>query len=155
MRSKSPNRQQSNDQRSAAQTVALRALTRREHSRFELGQKLQHKGFEQSLVDEILDDLADQNLQSDVRFVEGFVRNRVNNGKGPRKIQAELSGRGVDSELVEQELSQIDAQVWLDSARDIVERKFAPINDPNTKAKALRFLAGRGFTGEQAYAVCE
>ncbi|MCA1777985.1 MAG: recombination regulator RecX [Xanthomonadaceae bacterium] len=76
---------------------ALRLLARREHSCLELSRKLLAKGWPQSRVDEVLDELAAAGLQSDQRFAESFVRQRAGRYYGPRRIRAELEQRGVDS----------------------------------------------------------
>src|SRR5690554_1097602 len=43
---------------------ALRLLARREHSRVELVRKLTHKGWPEPLVEQVVDELAEMNLQS-------------------------------------------------------------------------------------------
>jgi len=45
----------------------------------------------------VVDELAAAGLQSDQRFAESFVRQRVGRHYGPRRIRAELEQRGVDS----------------------------------------------------------
>ena len=60
--------------------AAMNALGRREHSSHELKQKLQQRFKEASLdeIDQVLGRLQSQNLQSDERFTEMFVRSRIN-----------------------------------------------------------------------------
>jgi len=52
---------------------AIQLLTRREHSRQELTQKLLLKNYPRSEIDELLDALAKENLQSDFRFATTYV----------------------------------------------------------------------------------
>ena len=75
---------------------AMDYLSRREHSRYELYQKLSKHNFERVLINEQLERLVNENLLSDQRYVEAFVHSRKRNGKGPVKISAELLERRVD-----------------------------------------------------------
>lgn len=128
---------------------ALRMLVRREHSQFEIQQKLQQKDFEHADIQKAIALLIEQGYQSDTRFAEAFIRMRYNQGKGPIKISLELKQRGVE---------QFDLSVyeWRDRAKQVLEKKFgseAP-KDYKEKAKRQRFLQSRGFDFEQIrYAV--
>lgn len=124
-------------------------LVRREHSQFEIQQKLQQKDFEHADIQKTIALLIEQGYQSDTRFAEAFIRMRYNQGKGPIKISLELKQRGVE---------QFDLSVyeWRDRAKQVLEKKFgseAP-KDYKEKAKRQRFLQSRGFDFEQIrYAV--
>ena len=56
--------------------AAMRLLTRREHSCQELKQKLERKGFNAGLVEDITAQLQQEGLLSDVRFAESYQRSR-------------------------------------------------------------------------------
>ena len=124
-------------------------LARREHSRKELKFKLARACENNSLIDELLDKLSDEGLQSDERFTESFVHYRVNKGQGPIKIEQELYQRGVDPEVISAYLysGSID---WLELAEEVRIKKFgkAVPGDYQNKAKQSRFLYSRGFSGE-------
>jgi len=124
-------------------------LARREHSRKELQQKLFRRCEDESLIEEILDKLADEGLQSDERFTESFVHHRVNNGKGPLKIRQELNQRGVDQNLISIYLDSEDFD-WLTLANEVRTKKYgneAPV-DYQKQALQSRFLYSRGFSSE-------
>ena len=74
-------------------------LSRREHSRYELYQKLSKHNFERVLINEQLERLVNENLLSDQRYVEAFVHSRKRNGKGPVKISAEKQSQGFAHEI--------------------------------------------------------
>ena len=59
---------------------ALKLLTRREHSRRELQQKLFQRGFENPLVDRVLEELCARNQLSDVRYAQALVSHRAKTG---------------------------------------------------------------------------
>ncbi|MDP2226582.1 MAG: regulatory protein RecX, partial [Moraxellaceae bacterium] len=85
-------------------------LTLREHSRFELQQKLVAFGGDEEAIERLLDELVERNLQSDQRFAEAFVRSRITRGQGPRVIAAELRTRGLESELAAASMAAEDQQ---------------------------------------------
>ncbi len=125
-------------------------LARREHSRRELRQKLSRNCKDSKLIDELLDKLSAEGLQSDARFTESFVQQRYNKGQGPLKIKQELNQRGIDTELIADCLNaeQLD---WLALAEQTRVKKFGSDipRDYQNKAKQSRFLYSRGFTSEQ------
>ncbi len=135
------------DDRTQCLQAAIRLLSRREHSRKELANKLRSKTyFENTYIDEILDELESSNYLDDQRFTESFVRYRISRGQGPQKIQHELSQKGVNYTLIEQAIQKADVD-WLDLAKQQREKRFGVEfpNDYKEQAKQSRFLAGRGF----------
>jgi len=125
-------------------------LARREHSRHELQLKLQRRVEKQDLLEESLDSLVSDNLLSDQRFCEAFVRSRMNNGYGPVQIKAELKMRGVPEQWITQYLNS-SSEHWLDRLSELIERKFGAdaALDLKSLAKRQRFLQQRGYTYEQ------
>ncbi len=78
-------------------------LARREHSHYELQQKLAAKfpDADHSVLLSAIERLRQENLQSDERFTEAFIRYRKSRGFGMRHIQQDLKLRGVDDRLLE------------------------------------------------------
>ena len=131
-------------QESKCYSAGLKMLMRREHSRLELFQKLQTKGFDVDVVNNSISKLVEQNYQSDDRFSEEFIQMRFNQGKGPVKIASELKMRGINT----YDLSVFD---WFQLAKEIRQRKFGDLSSLDFKetAKQKRFLQSRGFTLDQ------
>lgn len=128
---------------------AYRLLGRREYSAHELGQRIHRKWPEAEGVEELLLALREENLQSDDRYVESFVRFRCQRFQGPLKIRAALSGKGVDSSLVTRELDA-HAHEWNDLAFQWLDRQNAGDLDFDGKKTFYRRLTSRGFTHDQA-----
>jgi regulatory protein len=128
---------------------ALRLLARREHSRLELTRKLRQRGWPEPELDAVIDELAEQGLQSDERFAEGFVRMRSQKAYGPIRIRAELGERGLDRGLIDRALRQAEAD-WLVLASDWYERRYRgqAVEDLKDKSRRQQALARRGFPGE-------
>lgn len=143
----------SDDARSLARRAALDLLARREHSLHELFEKICERHAEldpDTIVRPVLQQLAADNLQSDQRFVEAWVRYRSTRGDGPLKISASLQPRRVDSSLLKQALYETGPD-WVALCRDALQKKFRPSARPAQAelARMQRFLLQRGFTGEQ------
>lgn len=135
---------------------ALDLLARREHSRHELKAKLNQRGFDADLVDEILDELVARDWLSDQRYAEAYVRMRSDKGYGPLRIRNELSERGIADVLVNQAFAE-SGRDWFALASHVRERKFgvSQPGDFKTRAKQSRFLQYRGFDFEQINAAFE
>lgn len=132
---------------------AYRLLGRREYSVHELRQRLLQKwqGVEDIdlMSDDLLAALAEENLVSDERFVEAFVRSRVHRHQGPLKIKAALRDKGVSNALVADTLASF-ADDWTALATEWLQRQHRGPIDFDLKKKFYRRLANRGFTHEQA-----
>ena len=127
---------------------AMNILARREHSRKEVRDKLLKKlDPATELLDAVLDQLVADDLLSDQRFSEAFVRWRVGKGQGPVRIRMELRERGVDGDAV---LRECDVD-WFALVVEVAHKRFgaSPATDPKQRAKRMRFLQYRGFSGEQ------
>ncbi|MBI2381107.1 MAG: regulatory protein RecX [Gammaproteobacteria bacterium] len=125
-------------------------LARREHSAFELKQKLSAKGFAREAQARVLAWLTETGLQSDERFTEVFVRSRRGRGLGPQRIAQELRERGIAEELAAAYLDRNDPD-WQDACREVAEAKFGrrPPKDYREKGQRARFLHYRGFSPSQ------
>ncbi len=127
--------------------AAMDLLARREHSCKELKQKLKKRFDDETIIDEQLDRLAEEGLQSDSRYAESFVRQRFNRGHGPLRIRQEMRQKGIpDSDIeIAMESEEYD---WFTSAQSVMERKFGTESaiDIKEKARRTRFMQYRGFS---------
>lgn len=125
---------------------ALRLLARREHSTKELSDKLKQKGFAYEEISEALDSCRRLNYQCDQRFTEVYIRSRIRQGYGPLKISQELKARGVDADLIYQEMQHQRAH-WLTHALNVWEKKCKGQIDLSVQEiqKQQRFMLYRGF----------
>lgn len=126
---------------------AIRFLSRREHSRFELARKLAPYASDPDALEDVLDNLERENWLSNERFAQSLV-NRKAMRQGTSRILHELRQHGV----ADQDLSDIEQQLR-DSepsrARDVWEKKFAsPPVDAKDYARQYRFMMSRGFSPE-------
>jgi len=122
-----------------ATDVALRALRHRDRSRRELDQRLAKAGIEVGEREETLDRLTDSGLVSDKRFAAGRARSLAARGAGNDLIRTDLRRRGVPSDAVERAIAELEAEEV--RAAELHERR-------GGDEKALRYLAGKGFSRE-------
>lgn len=140
-----------------ARLAGMKLLSRREHTCQELRQKLQHKGFNAALAEQVTEDLRREGLVSDERFAESYLRSRIDKGYGPVRIRHELRQRGASDDIIAATVVEDDPD-WLERARRVREKRFGkklPV-DIKDKMKQQRFLQYRGFTQQQLkHAVAE
>ncbi len=126
---------------------ALRYLTAREYSRFELEQKL--KAFEESegALKTALDDLEAKGFINEARVVESTLHQKA--GKfGAARVLHSLKTKGIDANAMLDAAEQL-RETEFDRAMDIWKRKFGEAYaSPAEYAKQARFLASRGFSSE-------
>lgn len=150
---------------------ALKLLAQREHSRLELRRKLlpHAQAFcqarDQALeaapqaaepaaeppdtpnqcLDKLLDWLQAHRYLSEERFVESRLHARAARF-GNSRIKMELAQHGLA--LDAEQAAQLRTTEF-ERARALWQRRFgSPATDPAGRAKQMRFLAGRGFSGE-------
>jgi len=127
---------------------SLDLLSRREHSVFELIQKLKKRYGPNKLINDVIIRLQESNLLDDQRFAEGYIKVRARKGFGPRRIDAELQQRKVSEAIINQELSMIEN--WNELALLAFKKKFTNFQkDTKEILKAKSFLQNRGFSFEQ------
>jgi regulatory protein len=134
---------------SQVRVAALDLLAYREHSQAELIGKLRRRFQESIVIEEVVEQLQAENLQSDERYTETLVRYYGEGGKGPNYIRRELVIRGV-CELIINEYLQDQDEYWLERIEQVSKKKyhFPPV-DLQERAKRFRFFQSRGFTSEQ------
>lgn len=133
----------------SARNSAMDLLSRREHSRSELHEKLRQRDFSAEEIEQALDYLQQQGLQSDERYAESYVFQRAQKGYGPLRIEYELRQRGVNEALLETALKSEQAS-WSERMQQQRIKKFG-IKIPEDyaeKMKQARFLQNRGFSPE-------
>jgi regulatory protein len=121
-----------------ALAYALRLLLRRAMSRARLREKLRAR-FGEEVVEEVLRRLEALGYLDDRAFAETFVA--VRGRYGPLKLRNLLRAQGVAEEVVEAVLGQGGEKGVLEAALKVL-RRYPRRGD---KAKAVRFLKGRGF----------
>lgn len=92
---------------------ALQLLTRREHARAELRDKLLQRFNNAEFIDTVIKYCVDNDYLSDVRYAEHFVLVKSKYGWGPVYLQKKLENLQVDGSIIEQALSTISFDQWI------------------------------------------
>ncbi|ENX38958.1 recombination regulator RecX [Acinetobacter courvalinii] len=125
-------------------SYAFALLTRRDYSQAELIAKLNLYAINPEEVEKLVEELAQNNYQSDQRVAELTLASQLRKGKGLQRIKQALKAKQLDAELITEELQEVD---WLDQAYQLKLKKFGEevATDPKIKARQIRFLQYRGF----------
>lgn len=132
-----------------AKTIRIKAmdlLARREHSVKELLRKLCERYEETELIADVVRQLSEDNLVSDSRFAEMYIRSRIGRQFGPVKIKNDLRERGVSEYKIRFALNEAN-QNWLQLIQELSEKKYGKTLPSEAKetAKRMRFFQSRGF----------
>lgn len=135
-----------------AREQVMRLLEVRNRSRRELEQRLRDRGFEAPLIEGLLERLVETGLIDDRRFACERARALGRRkGWGPRKLRADLIRRGIPREDVDLAIDEAyGEETQLEVARRVADKRFgetvfARDTDRKQRARAYRFLLGRGF----------
>ncbi len=133
----------------AAKQKAAELLARREHSRFELYNKLRQRQFSGAAIEQVLDEYQRLELLDDYRFAEMWIRTRIKRkSEGDSKLKAALKEKGVEVSVAEAALSQeFDKGMQQAALEQATEKMIKKSN--GDRDKFIRMLLGRGFSWKQ------
>jgi regulatory protein len=131
---------------------ALEALSHHERTSGELCAWLAKRGFEPADVEDAVGRLIEAGAIDDERFALQFAADkRELRGWGPERIREALLGRGVDGALVEAALAGEGHSDQVERAIALLECRGDRPNDGPSRARAVAYLARRGYDSEVAY----
>ena len=126
---------------------ALKYLAAREHSRAELTRKLAPHAESAEEVERVLDELETRGFLSAVRFAESVVHRKAAR-YGTARLKAELSQHQLPEDIT-RAVTQTLRETEHDRALALWQKRFGEVaQSPAELAKQMRFLAGRGFSGD-------
>lgn len=133
-------------QKPSLKARALRFLASREHSARELAAKLLPYVEEGDDIESLIQWLQEKGFLSEKRFAEAYARRKATR-YGSRKILYELQNHHLPDSVI-QEVTETLEETELQRALALWERKFGkPPETLPEKAKQIRFLQQRGFSG--------
>ena len=145
------------DHEAVARKILLDLLTRRAHSRQELGDKLASRRVPDEVARRLLDRFEEVGLVDDDAYARAWVTSRQS-GKGlsRRALAAELRRKGIDEEVAREALRLVDNDDEEEAARRLVRRKLRSLGGVDDVTRARRLvgaLARKGYPADLAYAV--
>ena len=139
----------------AARAFAMRSLARRESAESELAKRLRLQGFNEEVIEAVVEYCRGYNWVNDDRYGAMAVRAGATKGHGPIKIRFDLRRKGLDDMQIDAAFDQPELD-WFELAFALLERRarVADLGDFKLRMKWLKYLLGRGFTQDQArYAI--
>jgi regulatory protein len=135
-----------------AYELAVRALSRKEHSTAELVKWLEQRDVDPADVEMVIDRLTSIGELDDERFARRFAEDKQElAGWGAERVREALMARGVVSEHIEAALAADSEKVQIDRAIDLLVRRGRSIDSEAEKTSALGYLTRRGYSYEIAY----
>lgn len=134
--------------RTSAKDRALRLLSVRSRSRVELERRLARAGYEPDEVEAAIADLEEVGLVDDERFARELAEAKRRRGMGRRADLAALRAKGVDREIAEQAVGEVNPEDEADRAYELAIGRLERLQSlPPDVAyrRAVAFLVRRGF----------
>lgn len=145
------------DPATAARNIVLRRLTRAPQTRAQLAAALAAKGIPDAVAAQVLDRMTEVGLINDTEYAELYVRSRrASRGLAPRVLAQELRAKGVEDDIIQAALADIDREADQALAESLVARRLPATAglDPDARARRLaNMLIRKGFTPGMAFAV--
>lgn len=103
--------------------------------------------------DEIITSLIEDRFLDEERFVESYVRSKVNQNRwGRQKIKHGLIRHQIPDRLIEEGLQNIDRDTYSRNLIDLLDKKKSTSNDP---AAWVRYLVQKGYEYEEIMELIE
>jgi regulatory protein len=141
------------DKSKGALNSALRILTRRDHSRYELVQKLKQRGFGREDIDAAISACERFDYINDIRTTQVYIRQLKRKGYGKKRIKLELNKKGLKGGRIQGILNDsVSVPDEREGAEKILRKHMQRFNrereESKRRDKIYRFLYARGFTHE-------
>lgn len=145
------------DPHEVARTIVLRQLAAAPRTRKQLADKLRERGCDDEVATAVLDRLEEVGLVDDEAYADTVVRSsQTKRGLARRAIAQELRRKGVDNDVIRDQLDAIDDDSERDRARELAEKKLRTMHGLDATVQARRMagmLASKGYSSSIAWAV--
>jgi regulatory protein len=140
-------------------TERLRALcSRREYCSSDIRRKaLTALDNDADSAEKVLNLLIKDKYVDDYRYSCAYARDKASiAGWGPSKIRYMLSSKGVDRDVIDRAMLEIDESKADQRLDRLVRSRYASLrNDPQVRVKLLRYVVGRGYSYDEASSVID
>ena len=138
---------------------AIRLLSQRMHSTYEIKTKPKQKGFSYQTINRVIEESAKINLLNDEQFAKNYVEELIYRGQGMYKIINSLQKRGVPKDIIDEILEKHDdPDAEEKRAAEVMNKKikslaYKHIEPRKLKEKLIRHLVYKGFSSDIAFEV--
>ncbi|MBQ8147795.1 MAG: regulatory protein RecX [Lachnospiraceae bacterium] len=136
-----------NQELKKAKEYALRSLTNREQTEFQIRTKLQRKGYEEEVIETTVAFLKDYNYMNDQRFTEQYIAGHCQK-MNRRELQQQLYAKGIKSNDTLDtylELYEYNEEAVLEKALDKYIRN-KDITEELTQKKVIAYFMQKGYS---------
>ena len=132
----------------------------RMYSTAELRRKMYDKEYPGAEIRQIIEDFTRKGYLNDALYAENLADAMTARGDGKRKIAGKLRTKGIDPEIIGETLRRVDNVIpEEEAARQALQKKRVSLrretDGQKRKEKAIRYLAGHGFSAAAAFSAWE
>ena len=139
------------ENKNQALKFAIKLLSIRKRSVFEMRNRLKRKEFENETIDEVIKELFEYKYLNDEEFAEAYINDRINfNPRGSFLIKKELREKGIAENIVDQKMKELfSEEKEMESAKKVTEKKIRTLNKDLEKNKIYQkvgaYLQAKGY----------
>jgi len=129
----------------------------RERASREVMLKLLSYGLQKEEAKSVLQELTEEGFVDDLRFAKAYAGGKFRLKKwGKLKIRRELKQRDIAEDHINEALSEIEGQTYLETLEQMANSKFESINQNNLytkKNKVAAYLVSKGYESELVWGI--
>lgn len=131
----------------SARSYALWLLGRQAYTSSRLSQRLLKRGYSHEEMTDAVSYLQEIGYLDDKAYAARFVANRARAGNGPRKLRWQLLARGVDTDIIDENIARVDTETWQEQAMALGEKwlRGRSLQDGKVRSGLGRYLMQRGY----------
>ena len=139
------------EEKNQAVKFALKLLSIRKRSVFEIRNRLKRKEFTEEIIAEVVKELFEYKYLNDEEFAEAYINDRINfNPRGSFLIKKELREKGVAENIVDQKMKELfPEEKEMGLAKEAAEKKMKTLNKDLDKNKIYQkvgsYLQAKGY----------
>lgn len=136
----------SQDTLEKAKDSAYRLISLRPRSVSEIQQRLQKKGYDAAVIEQVITQLTDLDFLNDASFAQYWVEQRDTfNPRSHIALRQELQQKGIARSIIDEALTASDEPAAARAAAEKKARQLAHYPEDEFKKKLGQFLQRRGF----------
>ncbi len=117
--------------------MSIKYITIKLRSELEIRNYLSKKEISSNVIDKTIKRLKDNHFLNDEVYTKAYINDQINlTNNGPKKIRKDLIKLGIAEEYIDEYLTKIDHQIWIDKINNFIEKKIR-LNH-NSSANFLR-----------------
>ncbi|NME83220.1 recombination regulator RecX [Clostridium sp. SM-530-WT-3G] len=132
--------------------TALRIVERSFKTEKEMRDKLKEKEYTDDQIEKTIEFLKEYKFINDEAYVNAYVNDKLSS-RGRQKIKYDLIRKGIERNLIEEKLSDIDSDDEKNTALNLAKKKYNSIKKSESdvykiNGKLYRFLMSKGYNYE-------